>query len=436
MEARPNHNDVMPESDVSQAVGLSGLAGLMAWLLLARHWGLTGPLAITATIACSAVPMVLVSLWRDKVHLRATTGINWTLRRSRQVAMDLSITKLAGLWATWALIAAFYGVGKWYWSGNYLFAMQVLQYAALPLFALSIPYVCWLDRRLIDPRDGCWHFGAMLIGREAWHADKVREHARAWAIKAFFTAFMLSIMPSGFHLVMNADPLAVLHDPVKLASLLIGVLFMIDVQMAMAGYLLTLKPLDAHIRSGNPHLGAWLAALACYPPFTLMAGGGPFDYRAFSAEWSHWLAGHSVLLWAWGAVLVFLTAIYAWATVIFGIRFSNLTYRGVITNGPYRFLRHPAYVSKNLFWWLAAPPFLVTSGSVSDALRNTALLGLVSAIYWWRARTEEAHLLAEDVKYRDYVTWMDRHGLAARLSRLRRQARLAVKTPINPEEVR
>ncbi len=60
----------------------------------------------------------------------------------------------------------------------------------------------------------------------------------------------------------------------------------------------------------------------------------------------------------------FLTAIYAWATLAFGIRFSNLTYRGVLTNGPYRFTRHPAYVSKNLFWWLSVLPFMVSSGSM------------------------------------------------------------------------
>ena len=35
-----------------------------------------------------------------------------------------------------------------------------------------------------------------------------------------------------------------------------------------------------------------------------------------------------------GAVLVALTAIYAWATVAFGIRFSNLTHRGILTHGP------------------------------------------------------------------------------------------------------
>lgn len=36
-------------------------------------------------------------------------------------------------------------------------------------------------------------------------------------------------------------------------------------------------------------------------------------------------------------------AIYAWATIMFGGRFSNLTHRGIITNGPYPWTKHPAY---------------------------------------------------------------------------------------------
>jgi cytochrome c oxidase assembly factor CtaG len=61
-------------------------------------------------------------------------------------------------------------VARWYWDGQYLFAMEVLSAAAVPLFVLSVPYVLWLDRYLVEPRDGAWHFGAMLIGREPYDA--------------------------------------------------------------------------------------------------------------------------------------------------------------------------------------------------------------------------------------------------------------------------
>jgi protein-S-isoprenylcysteine O-methyltransferase Ste14 len=101
--------------------------------------------------------------------------------------------------------------------------------------------------------------------------------------------------------------------------------------------------------------------------------------------------------------------------VAFGLRFSNLTYRGVLTNGPYRFTKHPAYLAKNTFWWLESLPFLVVSHSFTDMVRNAFFLACVSAIYFWRAKTEEAHLLAEDPKYRAYADWMAQHGLITRL---------------------
>ena len=52
-----------------------------------------------------------------------------------------------------------------------------------------------------------------------------------------------------------------------------------------------------------------------------------------------------------------------------------------------------------------------TTHSPVDALRNTVTLALVSAVYYWRARTEERHLLGADPKYRDYHAWMSRHGV-------------------------
>ncbi len=104
----------------------------------------------------------------------------------------------------------------------------------------------------------------------------------------------------------------------------------------------------------------------------------------------------------------------ALATVVFGIRFSNLTHRGILTHGPYAWSKHPAYVSKNLFWWLASLPFLSASGSFTDMVRNTALLAIVSGVYYWRAKTEEKHLGA-DPAYQEYAAWMERHGPLPRL---------------------
>ncbi len=411
---RPDMREKRLASAVSSGVGWAGLAGLAAWIAVARAYGLDGSWAALANVAACGVPMLLWSLFVDRVHRNPSTGIDWSQRTPIRDIVDISMVKIAGLWATWGVIAVLYCLGRWYWRGGYLFSMEIFTAIVPFLLVASIPYVIWLDRKLIEPKDGAWHFGTFLIGQPGWDREEIFHHARAWAVKGFFLAFMLSIVPVAYREVVQADASAILASPVSLSLWLITLMFVIDIAFATVGYLLTMKPLDAHIRTANPHMQAWVAALACYPPFQLMNSGGVLDYHPNGAEWTHWMAGHPVLLAVTGALLVLLTAFYAWATVAFGLRFSNLTHRGILTHGPYAWTKHPAYLSKNAFWWLAGLPFLAVGDNVVDMIRNTAILALVSAVYYWRAKTEEKHL-GEDPAYLAYAEWMDRHGPIPRL---------------------
>jgi Isoprenylcysteine carboxyl methyltransferase (ICMT) family len=449
-----------PPSAVSSGVGVAGVAGLVIWVLIARHFAVvagalsiqpgwfgydvwperaSGAYAALLCVMAVGIPMVAWSLLVDKVHLRKSTGIDWTLARPVADVLDTSVIKIAGIWATWAIIAVGYSMFRFYWQSNnwnFPFAMQMFQYALLPLVIASVPYIVWLDRYLVNPRDGSWHFGAWIAGRNDWDKDEIFHHLRAWAVKGFFLAFMISIVPGGFQFLVNVDFAKAISQPVSLTQLMITSMFVIDVQLATVGYLLTMKPLDAHIRTANPYLGGWVAALACYPPFILLNNGQLIDYTVGTSgdnSWHFWFAGHDALLYAWGAILVALTAIYAWATMAFGLRFSNLTHRGILTHGPYAFTKHPAYLSKNSFWWLAVLPFLVTNGSMADAVRNTVMLCLVSAIYYWRARTEEKHLMA-DPDYAEYAAWMERNAPIPRFFvKLRRLAGGRLRRDMQPE---
>ena len=444
-------SSVRPASAVGIGVGLSGLTGLAIWVMIARNFGAladilgfpglperaSGPnAALLGIIACGA-PMILWSLLIEKVHRRPSAGIDWSLKRPLADVVDISIVKITGFWATWGLIAAVYAVGRFWWEtrfADYPFSMQLFEIALVPLIVLSVPYIVWLDRHLIEPKDGAWHFGAWIAGRDGWDREMIHHHLRAWAVKGFFLAFMLAIVPSGFSTVVNFDLSEIARNPVWIASALITTMFLVDVQLATVGYLLTMRPLDSHIRTANPYLAGWVAALICYPPFTLMNGGGPLDYQVATASWSSWFAEYPALLAIWGAVLVVLTGVYAYATVAFGLRFSNLTHRGILTHGPYKWTRHPAYLAKNAYWWAATLPFIVTSGSLTDALRNSALMALVSAVYYWRARTEEKHLLADPV-YQAYYDWSEENAVWRRFLRKFSGGRLGQRTRPTPEIV-
>lgn len=424
----PN-SKLRPRSAVSAGVGLVGLIGLFSYLLIARHapeiaaflgvdWAgrgrMDGPVSAVASVLACGLPMVLWSLFVDKVHRNPSTGIDWSRRRPWRETLDISLTKLAGLWTTWGLIALGYATMRFYWSGQYEFSMGLLARVAPWLLLVSVPYMLWLDRHLVEPRDGCYAFGRWLVAPGARVEGRaIGHHFRAWAVKGFFTAFMLSIVPGNFASLVSVEMSEVLANPYMTGLWAINLLYLVDVHIATVGYILTLRPLDAHIRTANPYGMAWVAALICYPPFILM-NGGPLDYQVGGADWGYWLAGHDTLMAVWGAALIVLIGIYAWATMAFGIRFSNLTHRGVITHGPYALTRHPAYISKNLSWWVGSLPFLVTSGSWVEGARNTALLALVSGVYYWRAKTEEKHLLA-DPAYQVYWNWAQANALIPRL---------------------
>src|SRR5690606_14055157 len=222
---------------------------------------LSGKLPALMGVAVSGMTMIIWSVLVDQVHLRPSAAMDWAHSRSLMAVRPVSRVKLAGLWLTWAVIAGIYCLGRWYWEGQYLFAMKVLAASILPMMVLSIPYVHWLDRYAREPKDASWHFGAMVLRRAGWDRQEVYKHCRAWAIKGLFTAFMLSILPYGFQLVVNADVRAIAADPARLALFLIEFLFVVDVQIGTVGYILTFRPLDAHIRSGNPYLAGWVAAL-------------------------------------------------------------------------------------------------------------------------------------------------------------------------------
>jgi hypothetical protein len=89
-----------------------------------------------------------------------------------------------------------------------------------------------------------------------------------------------------------------------------------------------------------------------YSPLLSLVYVRYFAYNADGVGWSMWLAGYPTLFAVWGSIILVLLVLHLWCDACFGVRFSNLTNRGIITNGPYRFSKHPAYVIKNIRWWM------------------------------------------------------------------------------------
>ena len=176
-------------------------------------------------------------------------------------------------------------------------------------------------------------------------------------------------------------------------------ILLVDVGFFTIGYLVELPALKNEIRSVDPTLLGWLVALMCYPPLnevtSSILGWRVEDFPQFD---------HPAVHIAMGLAVLVLMAIYAAASAALAFKASNLTHRGIVRRGPYRYVRHPAYVCKNLAWWIGAIPALTAALAVSalDAAMVVVTVLAWSLVYYLRAVTEEDHLRSVDSEYDDY----------------------------------
>jgi hypothetical protein len=340
-----------------------------------------------------------------------------SVKRNTQQIVDLPrvLVKLFGLAVTLLLIVGIYSLFPEYRGTFYQ-----KYYAALRLFApwflvIAIPYFFWMDRRDGGERDGYWHMGQLALLR--WdHIDHriVGQHLLGWTVKLFFLPLMFIYFTGKlqyfrtFHFELVFSSFKFFYD------FAFEALFYVDLLIAFVGYLCTFKVTDSHIRSTEPTFLGWAVAIMCYQPFWSFFSANYLDYQP-DVQWGKWLWDSTVLYVVWGSSILMLTGIYVWASLAFGIRFSNLTHRGILTNGPYRYCKHPAYVCKNLSYWLISMPFMVSS-TVDESLRYCLLLLLLNGIYLLRARTEERHL-SQDPEYCAYALYIEEHGLLRRVGR-------------------
>ncbi|MEO8016953.1 MAG: hypothetical protein ABI769_03990 [Pseudomonadota bacterium] len=175
----------------------------------------------------------------------------------------------------------------------------------------------------------------------------------------------------------------------------------VDTLLFTLGYIVEVPALGNRIRTVDPSFFGWFICLACYPPVNDLTGRF-FEWQ--STDFPHF--ENDVVHFAANIALLAALAIYSWASVALGFKASNLTNRGIVSRGPYSYVRHPAYAAKNLAWWIGALPnlYLVfVAGNLRAAAYALFALCGWTAIYALRAITEERHLLLTDNGYRQYM---------------------------------
>jgi protein-S-isoprenylcysteine O-methyltransferase Ste14 len=193
-------------------------------------------------------------------------------------------------------------------------------------------------------------------------------------------------------------------------ELLFYVVFLLDPMVFVIGYHSESGLLRNKLRYAETNLFHILVCLACYPPFNqvpvAILGPSTQDFRIL------WGAHRLMDPMTWvlrGAGVFFLLLLLSASLSLF-TRGSNLTNRGIVDWGPYRFVRHPGYFAKNMFWLLTLIPFFVPNKAdpmftwpAYTAYCARLIIGLLGwgTLYFLRSITEERFLMRDP----DYVAY-------------------------------
>ena len=275
---------------------------------------------------------------------------------------------------------------------------QILLTCLLAYAVLLIPFYATFDDKVVTKSRRVWNFLLNLHKRLPTPEEKVA--LLSTLVKAFFLPLMVvwlvhhfvaayqygipftsgsNFFPNGYQFIFN-------------------LILLVDVTFFTLGYALEHPRLNNEIRSADPWFSGWFIALICYPPFNNVTNQllvwHSSDYPQFSATWAQYVAGISILI---------LMSIYAWASVALNLKASNLTNRGIVVRGPYSWVRHPAYCTKTLAWWVGSIPILVDKWALglTPFFYGIFCIGGWTLIYYLRAITEERHL-SLDPDYRAY----------------------------------
>jgi protein-S-isoprenylcysteine O-methyltransferase Ste14 len=397
---------------------LLGVTVLNFW----SPWSDIAYLALTV-MACTALGIFVPDLLWQRIYRRALVGLRPAALHAGEYAGERDgsrwprvLTKGVGLVGSMGFVALLYWMFPEYrarpsFYAHYWTALRVL----LPVWGLlALPYLYWVDARLAAPEDALWQYGrALLLQWQGLSAHAIGQHLLGWLVKGYFLPLMFTYFCDNLGQLLHYD----LHRIRGFGGVYdwaYFTLYFVDVSLVSMTYLMSLRLTDTHIRSTDQTALGWSTALVCYQPFWSLIGG---QYLAYDPGrgWGEWLNAAPWAYDLWGSAILLLVVLYVWATIAFGGRFSNLTHRGIITNGPYRYTKHPAYFAKNLSWWLISVPFL--GGNAVEALRHCLLLLGLNGIYYLRAKTEERHL-SHDPVYRQYAQWIERHGVLRGLDQL------------------
>lgn len=273
------------------------------------------------------------------------------------------------------------------------------------LIILIIIYVFIADTYLDNPCDEYYQISLMINHKANIDIQTIKRFLLKTLVKVIFIPFMYSGFIDLLTILLHMDLKLNMHN---LNKILFNFGVSLDMLVGTFGYLFSFKLIDNDIKDTESNLLGWLFALLCYPPLLWIMN--QINHQQDALTWENIIPNDTLFYMFFFVVINLLWVVYWLATFEFGMTFSNLSWRGLINKGVYRYTKHPAYISKNLYWWLNTLPFCGVTLFSLAWWQNILGLTFVSLIYYGRAWSEEKHL-NNFSDYRKYSQRIDKIGI-------------------------
>jgi protein-S-isoprenylcysteine O-methyltransferase Ste14 len=423
--ARAHQSDQQVTLGPALALTVAGAAGAVAWrVLMYGQLSVRADLLPVLYVAATGLVMglLIAAVSNHAANRRVAAAPVSALRRVR-TAVRPALFRGAFVSVSACMAYVLYHALPHYQTAAYRSFLQVTDLLLAAFVILPIPYHLLMltisPAARFDPGEKSLILAArlrltfrrrrpFLRGlRRLRCCRRTRAAVLSFVVKVFFLPLMVGSLIGmknrlSFH-VAGYDPGA--SWPMFVYAWLVPLMTMVclslDLLIYALGYLAEFRWLGNRIKSVDPFISGWLVCLLCYYPFVGLTSVFVPEYENLSMRWlgPAWLIHLSQL----GIVLC--QGLWVCSTLSLGFRASNLTNRGIVTCGPYRCIRHPAYAGRML-WLIAAT---VGAGRAA-ALPNLVVMLL---LYVLRSLTEERHLCAAQ-EYRAYcarVRWRFVPGL-------------------------
>ena len=302
-----------------------------------------------------------------------------------------------------------------------------LLFEAVPLFLasfipLSLVIIFLTEYLLGEKRDGTYQFG--LIARFRWsevEGKAFRAGVLEWLVRGIFLLINFFAVSTLLARVRSRELPDLSDGFVQFVMNIDSMIFMLILLVILPGYLFASRLIGTEVKKVDSTWFAWAITLSSYSPLNAAVYSAWITYRPLSDVyenthvWGVIGAVHPTVLYCLGALILIAALFHLWGEAILGARSSNLSMRGIITNGPFAFTKHPVYVSKCIQWACIYLPILNGIGFL-DATRSGILFILVCVVFGARALAEE-RLLAEDENYVAYARMMDEKSIFAFVGR-------------------